>query len=120
MSVQEMLNHVRLLMETSLGERTLRDVSNPLSRLGIVQNLMLLMPWPKGKIKAPIKLLDDEVGSFAEERAKLVAVIQRFAAAVAQEPGRLVASPLMGPVTLAFWSRLHGKHVDHHLRQFGV
>jgi hypothetical protein len=56
---------------------------------------------------------------FAREKERLVTAIDAFAAA---GPERLASAvhPFFGRLTGAEWGRLMGKHLDHHLRQFGV
>lgn len=53
------------------------------------------------------------------ERAKLSALLDRFAAAgpagCTKHP-----HPFFGPLTPAEWAELMYKHLDHHLRQFGA
>lgn len=121
MTAVQMLNHVRLLLELPLGERTLKDISNWFTRTRLAHWLLIdVMPWPKGRLKPPMKLIDDNLGTFEEERSKLLEVMQRFADLVETDPQRIVRSPFLGPITLKFWSRLQGKHLDHHLRQFGA
>jgi len=121
MSVTQMLNHLRLLVELSLEERQLPDVSNWLSRTKFFQWAIIeIMPWPKGKIKAPLTLNDPTLKPFAEEKQLFELSMKRFAEAVDSKPGRITRSPMVGPISLEKWSRLHGKHLDHHLNQFGV
>jgi hypothetical protein len=56
---------------------------------------------------------------FATEKARLLAAIERFAAlGRAGLEGR--GHALVGPLTGEQWGRLQGKHLDHHLRQFGA
>ncbi len=55
----------------------------------------------------------------AEERARLYGVIDRF---VAAGPKGCTTHPhsFFGPLTPQEWAILMYKHLDHHLRQFGV
>jgi hypothetical protein len=55
----------------------------------------------------------------AEERARLFGVIDRF---VAAGPKGCTTHPhsFFGPLTPEEWAILMYKHLDHHLRQFGV
>ncbi len=120
MSPAEMLNHVRCLILVSLGQQEFPDVSNVLTRSGPVKFLLLAAPWPKGKIKAPLKLqVGDEAGSFEAELGLLQDALHEFARATHENPNRMGRSPFLGPVPLSYWAKLQGKHLDHHLRQFG-
>lgn len=121
MNVVEMLNHLRHLVEVSLDQRTMADFSNVITRTRLVRWLIIdALPWPKGKIKAPVKMIDEDLGTLEVERDKLFAAMKLFAAAEDADSRRQVRSPFLGPIALKDWSRLHGKHLDHHLRQFGV
>ena len=56
---------------------------------------------------------------FAVERESLVALVEDFAAAGPANK-LVVQHPFFGPLTAAEWDVLMWKHLDHHLRQFGV
>ena len=121
MTATEMLNHVRLLVEVSLEERQLPDFSTWFTRTALFHWVLIeMLPWPKGKIKVPVDLLDPTLKSFDEERQLLVSTLERFAAAVGAQPSRITRSPMVGNITLQKWSRLHGRHLEHHLQQFGA
>ena len=56
---------------------------------------------------------------FAAERKRLSAVVERFATA---GPSACTTHPhtFFGHLTADEWARLMYKHIDHHLKQFGV
>ena len=62
------------------------------------------------------KILD--VRDFEKEKAVLIALVKKFESG----PGVLIKSPhpFFGPLTVDEWGTLQTKHLDHHLRQFGV
>ena len=96
------------------------DTSKP-----ILRNLFYLVfnvwftNWPKG-LKGPPFLTPEPEGSFVEEHALLVTRMEQFVDALEREPGRIAVNPSLGAIPLRTWSRAHGVHCDHHLRQFGV
>jgi hypothetical protein len=59
-----------------------------------------------------------DVRDFEKEKAELIVLVKKF------ENGPLVLingpHPFFGPLTVDEWSTLQTKHLDHHLRQFGV
>jgi hypothetical protein len=118
MNPGQTLAHLRSTIETSLGEFEVEDASTWLSRplLGLV----LAIPWPKGKINGPTELFPPSDGELPEARARLLAAMGRFVEAAGRDPGRRSLNPLFGWQSLNTWTRFHGKHLDHHLRQFGV
>ena len=64
-------------------------------------------------------LVTQDDRDLAEERARLYGVIDRF---VAAGPKGCTTHPhtFFGPLTPEQWAILMYKHLDHHLRQFGV
>lgn len=115
-----MLRHLRRVCELSLGTEPIEDQSNLFTRTVLRFLALYVIPWPKGKIKAPDHFTPPAEGDVAAEFAKLKAELQRFAEAAEREPGRIRNHPFFGPLTLATWSRVHGLHIDHHCKQFGV
>lgn len=75
-------------------------------------------PYPKNGRTAPVFIISDE-RNFDLEKEKLVNHIKRVAANGADYyEGKENVS--FGPLTAHEWSTLYYKHLDHHLRQFGV
>ena len=72
------------------------------------------------EIQAPAEFDAPSVGELAAERVNLSACVGRFLAAAEATPERIGVSPLFGPMPLSYWRRIHGKHIAHHLRQFGL
>lgn len=62
-------------------------------------------------------LLERNPGPFEPARVRLLELVRRFA-----EPGAITVSehPFFGPLSVPEWDALMSKHLDHHLRQFGV
>jgi Protein of unknown function (DUF1569) len=61
------------------------------------------------------RILDER--DFESERAGLIEIVKRYGeqGVVTRDP-----HPFFGSLTPAEWDRLMWKHLDHHLRQFGV
>lgn len=116
-----MFAHLRVFFEISLEERTEdKDISTAITRSPLFFLLVVdLMPWPKGKLKAPDELTPPPQNTESDRQA-LFDAMDRFVAALESDPNKKATSPLAGPLTLKKWSRLHGKHITHHLVQFGV
>jgi hypothetical protein len=109
------------MIEISLGRIVLPDKSNWLTRRrGVIVFMFGYMPWPKGKIKAPPEFFAANVGEFSAERDALIASIEEFLAAVTENPQRPGRSPLLGAPPLELWRLIHGRHLSHHLEQFGA
>lgn len=73
-------------------------------------------PTPRNLPTDPAFRVSDP-GPFDAERARLVALIERFA-----RPGAIAVDvhPFFGPLNAAEWDTLMARHLDHHLRQFGA
>jgi hypothetical protein len=75
-------------------------------------------PYPRSAPTAPAFRIAD-AREFDAERDRLVAYLRRVAGeGRAAFEGRESLS--FGPLTAAEWNVLFAKHLDHHLRQFGV
>jgi hypothetical protein len=66
--------------------------------------------------------VDQEIGGtqpveFARDRSELEALIERF---VVKRGSDLQPHPMFGRMTTEQWQRWGWRHMDHHLRQFGV
>jgi len=119
MNVAQMLAHCQVPLQVALGELQLKR--------GLVGFLF-------GSI-AKKKLLGDEgfkpnmptfsqaktfgqQRDFKAEKQKLIEMVQRLTSGpevITREP-----HPFFGSLTVAEWDALQYKHLDHHLRQFGV
>lgn len=116
-----MLAHLTRNVEVALGEVAVKDLSNLFSRTGLRWYVFYSgIPWPKGKIQAPAVLSPPPEGEVDAERERLIAAMERFVAALAEDPKRRAVHPFFGPVSLKGWRRMLGIHIDYHLVQFGV
>lgn len=120
MTPAAMAAHLRRTLEISLGEFPVKDRSIPGLRALLRWFVFHLRTWPQGKLKAPEDWTPPPQGDFFAERALLIAAMERFVIAAERDPARTAVSPTFGPMPLSYWRRVHGKHFDHHLRQFGV
>ena len=115
MNVSQMLAHCADALRNATGELPIALVRVPLARTWLVKWLMIdVLPLPKGaptarelRARAPV--------SIAHERD---ALLERFAPS--HGPVSWAPHPLFGTLTPVQWGRLAYKHLDHHLRQFGV
>ena len=120
MNVSQMLAHCSVGMETATGEqrpprvlvgRILGPVIKPLA-------LRNDDPMKKNSPTAPIFIIEGE-REFQAEQAKLSGLVEHFGAA---GPACCTDHPhaFFGRLKPDEWAILMYKHVDHHLRQFGV
>ena len=74
-------------------------------------------PWPKGLPTDKSFVVADE-RDFVIEKEKLEGCIKHFVAEGYMVPSRM--HPFFGRMSSQEWARFSYKHLDHHLRQFGV
>ena len=122
MDAARMFAHLRRSIEISLGEYEAKDESSWFSRTVMRWVAFHVMrSWPKGKLKSPDYFTPSaDAGEFEAERAGFIEALGRFMAAAEEPHGRMGYSPVFGSHPLGYWRRIHGMHIDHHLRQFGV
>ena len=116
MSVGQMLWHVNQAMDAALGRLELPREKPPIPK-AVIRFLVLYMPWSKNAptSKAFIAKQEYDFRSEADRCRKLMAEV--VARNIDHAPPD---HPVFGQMTGAQQSRLHAKHLDHHLKQFGV
>lgn len=120
MALPEMLAHLEQTFKVALGEVQGRDESQWLMRNIMGPLAFHVLPWPKGKLKTADIMLVPPQGEVEELKQRLLACIDRFVDVYEREPRRTAVSPLLGPLTMKQWALVHGRHIPHHLEQFGV
>jgi hypothetical protein len=118
MSVTGMLQHLRLSARMAVGELKVEPKNKRVFQVFPLKHLILyVLPFPKGAPTAP-ELHPDTPASLEEERAAVLALLDRIGAGPREGAGP--AHPLFGPLSWQEWGAATYKHVDHHLKQFGV
>ncbi len=120
MNVAQMLAHCQVPLKIASGEMVPKV--NPIVKFLFSKNAKRqLINDPEFKRNLPTmneaKVVDQP--AFEQERSKLIAMIQDFQS---KGPAGLTKSahPFFGDMTVNEWDTLQVKHLDHHLRQFGV
>jgi hypothetical protein len=116
MDCPKMLAHIGDALKMATGELHVPFKRTPL-RLWPVRTLFIYwLPMPKGAPTAPVL-----VRRTADEWQREVDdVCGRLRAFPPQVDGEWPVHPVFGPMTARDWGVLGYKHLDHHLRQFGV
>lgn len=120
MSAAQAMAHCATTMEWAVG-----DSSAP--RMFVGRILGPLVKFKVLKDEAPMRrntptaksLVVTDDRDLGKERQRLSALIDRFSAGGPQGCTKH-AHTFFGPLTPEEWARLMYKHLDHHLRQFGV
>ena len=119
MRVEQMLAHSQTPLHIALGDKKFKGglmafLFGKMAKGKMVKD----EPFKKNLPTAPSFVVKDE-RNFDEEKARLIDLVQRFS----KEPKQnLDARPhsFFGKLTADEWNTLQYKHLDHHLRQFGV
>lgn len=121
MDVNQMLCHITDGIKMSTGERPVPDDSNILTRTLLKFLVVNVIQMPKNVPTMP-EIDQQKQGTKPEEfAADLAEFLSYFDKIVSLPPDApRAAHPKFGPMTHAQWGKLGFKHLDHHLRQFGV
>lgn len=118
MTAPQMLAHCTDALRMGLAELPVKPKNAALPRMALVKWLFLnVLPFPKNAPTAK-ELVSRVPASFDEERAHLIALMGKVGSPDAMT--KFAEHPLFGPLTREQWGQLAWKHLDHHLRQFGV
>jgi hypothetical protein len=117
MSVDQMLHHVNLSIAESLGEHTAARSIKGLPEW-LIRLMILKGPWGKGAPTRPDMFIPaGDRFDFATEQKRLLDMIDRFCA---KSPAAEWPRAANFAMTGTHWCQLQGRHIDHHMRQFGV
>lgn len=119
MNVSQMLAHCRRAIEVPLGEHRLKR--NILMKLfgGLVKKTVLSdKPYKRG-LPTDASFVIKDTPDFEPEKQRLIQAIRKFASTDPADLDRR-RHPYFGRMTAREWDKSQGKHLDHHLQQFGV
>ncbi len=117
MRVDQMLCHVNSGLENALGRFPIAPVTIPLPKF-LLRFIVITLPWRKGNTPTAPELKTAATYDFEQERGRALRLIDEFARKPIDD--RWNDSAFLGALSGTNWSRLQGKHVDYHLRQFGA
>jgi len=119
MNVAQMLAHIQVPTQVALGDRKLKQ-SLPGLLFGRIAKKKLLSekPFPTSLPTDPSFLMKGD-HDFQTEKQKALALLNRLAAG-GESALTKNTHPFFGKMTADEWGILTWKHMDHHLRQFGV
>jgi len=117
MTPLQMVAHLCDSLRMASGELEVAPKKMPLRFSPLKELVLYWLPMPKGLPTAP-ELIGRKPGDWsleiAELRDQLNSLVQRGAEALAP------AHPAFGKLSAKQWGVLIYRHMDHHLRQFGV
>ena len=114
MTVSQMLMHCRKQVEMALGEIPSKPMfPRPVQWLSKI-TFGYYIPWSKNLVTAPEMVTKEDV-VFEAEHERLLSIVSEF-----MEADEFYAHPIFGNLNKEDWGLIIYKHLDHHLRQFGV
>jgi hypothetical protein len=116
MTVDQMLWHVNDAMALSLGELTVAYEKVPIPR-PLLKFIVLNLPWAKSGPTHPAFIARKNY-DFEAERSRCLRLIEKISSANLNSAWP--EHPAFGSMTGTQVSKLHAKHLNHHLTQFGV
>ena len=119
MEVGQMLRHCQFPLKVAIGKHTIKKLNFFMRLLykGFKKSMYNDKPWKHNLPTAPGFKVEDKK-DFKEEKDKLVSLINDFYSErikKARDP-----HPAFGDLSYDQWGQMQYKHLDHHLRQFGV
>ncbi len=120
MHVAQMLAHCCVAYE--LDHENIHPRPNAFARFMIKlfakQQVVGPKPYPKNGRTAPVFMISDE-RDFEKEKSRLISYLQKtYDLGTSHYDQR--ESHSFGKLSVKEWNTLYSKHLDHHLRQFGV
>jgi hypothetical protein len=120
MNVSQMVSHLVQAGEMPFGHN-LDNRSNFMSRNVVKPLVLYVLPMPK-EVKTPPNMNQMENGrkpeEFSADKAKVIELTNKISNLA--ENAECRNHPYFGPMNAKEWAIIAHKHMDHHLRQFGL
>ncbi|MFC4721425.1 DUF1569 domain-containing protein [Geojedonia litorea] len=119
MDVAQMLAHCCEPLKVPLGKLTLKKPNRIMRLLFLLfkESLYDDKPWKRSlPTTKEYKIVDDKM--FTNEKTKLVELIHELHSK--KDQNSWPPHPVCGQFTTEQWGKMQYKHLDHHLKQFGV
>ena len=122
MSAHQMVCHLSDCFRMAMGEKRVSDAGGVFQRT-VVKWIALYIParWPPGLVTRPEidqHLEGTSPGDFADDVEELERLTELFT--TLGKDFDWPPHPIFGRISQAAWHRWGYRHMDHHLRQFGV
>jgi hypothetical protein len=115
----QLLPHLASGLRMALGERKVEGAPPGRIRGAVLRFVAIYyLPWPQGKIQSPPGSFNTASLGWERDRQVVIELIERFATTPPDNLG--VVHPSFGRMGPRDWDVLQYRHLDHHLRQFGV
>lgn len=119
MTAPQMVCHIADSLKMALGDMHVASKNLPIRYPPLKQLIIYLAPFPKSAPTAP-ELLARSPAAWNADIADLEGLLDRVSARGRDAHARWPAHPAFGRLSRRAWGVLIYRHLDHHLRQFGV
>ncbi len=117
MNAPQMVAHLTQAMRMTTGELPVARKSTPMGFPPLNWLVIYWLPWPQGTPTAP-ELLAGKSTAWPTDVAVLDDLVAGFGSLDRDRAWPI--HPVFGKLSAKMWGALGWKHIDHHLRQFGV
>jgi hypothetical protein len=117
MTARQMLAHVVDALRMAMGDIKTKEIRLPIRFTPLKQLIIYGPPFPKSSPTAP-ELQGRQADDWDSECTTLCQLMDSFAALPPEN--KFPPHPAFGTLSRRAWGVLEYKHLDHHLRQFGV
>lgn len=117
MNAEQMLAHLTEAMRMAVGEIETKPKKVPIRFPPLKQLAIYLAPWPKGAPTAA-ELMPSDTRSVETSKSELARLLAAFGSRANRTDWP--RHPAFGAMSRRAWGVLAWRHLDHHLRQFGV
>ncbi len=120
MTAAQMLTHIGDSMRMAIGAMKVEPVRTPLRFTPIKQLVIYGLPSAPRNLPTAPELKKTQPGLWAEDLRDVKELVRRAVLKSEQPATRWPDHPAFGKLSPRAWGVLTYKHLDHHLRQFGV
>jgi len=116
LDARKMVCHLGDQLAVALGDIPSEPKGNVVTKT-VAKWLVLYVPFsvPRGKVNTVPEMLTTEPSDWKKDSARFVSLLSRLVDAEILAP-----HPSFGRLSHRQWGILAAKHIDHHLRQFGM
>ncbi len=117
MTIGQMAHHCQAPLNIMMQKKDYKLKPNWIVKTFFKKSLYNDKPWRKNLPTAPpLKVLDDK--DFKKEKEQLLELVMELHEH--KNKTEWQAHPIFGEFTAQQWGQMQYKHLDHHLKQFGV
>lgn len=121
MTVNEMIVHIADPIRIAIGEKHAEFIKSDYSEPGLRHEIIYNMEWPKNTPSSPEFISGQNGTDLVDFKSDLETLQQTIISFNKKsDEMRFSLHPMFGDISNEDWGRLMWKHVDHHLKQFGI